>query len=502
MKTDLIIIGSGPGGYRAAEYAAGHGLGVVIIDEREAGGTCLNRGCIPTKALCRHAEIIDTLREASALGLSDLSYTIDFPRIRERQQQIVSQLRGGVEQILAKPGITLKRGHATFRGPRTVAVGDEEYEADNIIIATGARPKMIPACAGLSRSEECGVRSENSPVDKSNLTPPSTLLPPQRKSNLTPLSTLLPPQRKSNLTPPSTLLPPQNILTSDELLAIDRVPARLCIVGAGVIGMEFASIFNSLGSEVTVVEYMKECLPAIDSDIAGRLRKSLARRGITFFMQSAVTEITEGRVTFERKGKAQTVEADTILIATGRRPNVEGLGLEAAGVEYDAKGIKTDDHMQTNVAGIYAIGDVNGRCMLAHAATMQGIHAVNTILGRHDDIRLDIMPSAIFTHPEAAGVGMSEDQCKAQGVDYTCRKAYHRANGKSLTMGEADGMVKLIADTSDGCIIGCHAYGPHSADMVQEISALMCRETTVAQLRDMVHIHPTVGEMLQEAALM
>ncbi|MDO4933556.1 MAG: dihydrolipoyl dehydrogenase [Prevotella sp.] len=470
MKTDLIIIGSGPGGYRAAEYAAGHGLGVVIIDEREAGGTCLNRGCIPTKALCRHAEIIDTLREASALGLSDLSYTIDFPRIRERQQQIVSQLRGGVEQILAKPGITMKRGHATFCGPRTVAVGDEEYEADNIIIATGARPKMIPACAGLSRSEECGVRSENSPVDK------------------------------SNLTPPSTLLPPQNILTSDELLAIDHVPARLCIVGAGVIGMEFASIFNSLGSEVTVVEYMKECLPAIDSDIAGRLRKSLSRRGITFFMRSAVTEMSEGRVTFERKGKPQTVEADTILVATGRRPNVEGLGLEVAGVEYDAKGIKTDDRMQTNVAGIYAIGDVNGRCMLAHAATMQGIHAVNTILGRHDAIRLDIMPSAIFTHPEAAGVGMSEDQCKAQGVDYTCRKAYHRANGKSLTMGETDGMVKLIAD-ADGRIIGCHAYGPHSADMVQEISALMCRETTVAQLRDMVHIHPTVGEMLQEAAM-
>lgn len=470
MKTDLIIIGSGPGGYRAAEYAAGHGLGVVIIDEREAGGTCLNRGCIPTKALCRHAEIIDTLREASALGLSDLSYTIDFPRIRERQQQIVSQLRGGVEQILAKPGITMKCGHATFCGPRTVAIGDEEYEADNIIIATGARPKMIPACAGLSRSEECGVRSENSPVDK------------------------------SNLTPPSTLLPPQNILTSDELLAIDHVPARLCIVGAGVIGMEFASIFNSLGSEVTVVEYMKECLPAIDSDIAGRLRKSLSRRGITFFMQSAVTEMSEGRVTFERKGKPQTVEADTILVATGRRPNVDGLGLEVAGVEYDAKGIKTDDRMQTNVAGIYAIGDVNGRCMLAHAATMQGIHAVNTILGRHDAIRLDIMPSAIFTHPEAAGVGMSEDQCKAQGIDYTCRKAYHRANGKSLTMGETDGMVKLIAD-ADGRIIGCHAYGPHSADMVQEISALMCRETTVAQLRDMVHIHPTVGEMLQEAAM-
>ncbi len=475
MKTDLIIIGSGPGGYRAAEYAAGHGLGVVIIDEREAGGTCLNRGCIPTKALCRHAEIIDTLREASALGLSDLSYAIDFPRIRERQQQIVSQLRGGVEQILVKPGITMKHGHATFRGPRTVAVGDEEYEADNIIIATGARPRMLDCISGseknISGSEKRGVRGENSSADE------------------------------NSLAHHSSLHTPRNILTSDELLDIDHVPGRLCIVGAGVIGMEFASIFNSLGSEVTVVEYMKECLPVIDRDISGRLRKSLARKGITFFMQSAVTEIAEGRVTFDRKGKSQTVEADTILVATGRRPNVEGLGLEVAGVEYDAKGIKTDDSMQTNVAGIYAIGDINGRCMLAHAATMQGIHAVNTILGRHDDIRLDIMPSAIFTRPEAAGVGMSEEQCKAQGIDYICRKAYHRANGKSLAMGEADGMVKLIA-AADGRIIGCHAYGSHSADMVQEISALMCRDTTVAQLRDMVHIHPTVGEMLQEAAMM
>ncbi len=441
MNTDLIIIGSGPGGYRAAEYAARNGLQVVVIEEREAGGTCLNRGCIPTKALCRNAELLDILSDGGALGLRDLSFQVDFDAVKERQTKVVEQLRGGVEHILTQPGITFVRGRAVFRGPKTVTVGAEEYTAEHIIIATGARPKL-PAIPSL----DAGA-----------------------------------------------------VVTSDELLAIDHVPARLCIVGAGVIGMEFASIFSSLGSEVTVIEYLKECLPVLDSDVAGRLRKTVARKGVTFFMQSAVTAVAAGCVTFERKGKTQTVEADRILIATGRTPNVEALGLEAAGIEYDAKGIKTDGNMRTNVPGIYAIGDVNGRCMLAHAATMQGIRAVNGILGRADSIRFDIMPSAVFTSPEAASVGVSEDFCKANGLDYTCTKAFHRANGKALAMNEPDGMVKLIAD-SDGRIIGCHAFGAHSADMVQEISALMCRDTTLAQLRDIIHAHPTVNEMLQEAA--
>lgn len=441
MSSDLIIIGSGPGGYRAAEYAAKNGLQVVIIEEREAGGTCLNRGCIPTKTLCRNAEIIDTLRDADTFGLAGLSYDLDFARVMERQTKVVEQLRGGVEFLMARPGITFVHGRAEFRGSKTVAVGDEEYTAANIIIATGARPKI----------------------------------------------------------PDIPQLDARAVITSDELLCIDHIPARLCIVGAGVIGMEFASIFSSFGSEVTVVEYLKECLPVLDSDVAGRLRKAIARKGVKFFMQSAVTAVSEGSVTFERKGKSQTVEADEILIATGRTPNVELLNLEAASVEYDAKGIKTDDRMQTNVSGIYAIGDVNGRCMLAHAATMQGIRAVNAILGRTDDIRLDIMPSAVFTNPEAASVGVSEDYCTANGLTYRCHRSHYRANGKALAMGETDGLMKLIAD-GDGLIIGCHVFGPHASDIVQEVSTLMCRRTTVGQLREMVHTHPTVNEMVQEAA--
>lgn len=441
MKTDLIIIGSGPGGYRAAGYAAKQGLQVVVIEDRESGGTCLNRGCIPTKTLCRNAEVIDTLGDAEALGLTGLAYNLDFAKVMERQTKVIEQLRGAVEYLMSQPGITFVRGRASFSGPKTVVVGGEEYTADNVIIATGARPK-IPAIPGIDKA---------------------------------------------------------SILTSDELLTIDHIPARLCIVGAGVIGMEFASIFSSFGSEVTVVEYLKECLPVLDSDVAGRLRKAISRKGVKFFMQSAVTSVSEGKVTFERKGKSQTVEADEILIATGRTPNVEQLNLEAAGVEYDARGIKTDGDMRTNVSGIYAIGDVNARCMLAHAATMQGIHAVNVILGRADEIRLDIMPSAVFTNPEAASVGASEDLCEEQKIEYHCHRSLYRANGKALAMNETEGMIKLIADAG-GRIIGCHGYGPHASDIVQEVSALMCKDTTVQQLCDMVHTHPTVNEMLQSAA--
>jgi len=441
MKTDLIIIGSGPGGYRAAEYAARNGLKVVVIEEKEAGGTCLNRGCIPTKTLCRNAEIIDTLRDAGAMGLTDMSYNIDFSLIKERKTKVIEQLRGGVEFLMSQSGITFVRGKGCFKDNKTVTVGDEEYTADSIIIATGAVPKM-PRIPSLDTNA---------------------------------------------------------VITSDELLEIGHIPHRLCIIGAGVIGMEFASIFSSLGSEVTVIEYLKECLPVLDSDVAGRLRKTLSRKGVAFFMQSAVKTVGKGSVTFEKKGKEQTIEADTILIATGRRPVTEGLNLDAAGVEYSSNGIATDGNMRTNVAGIYAVGDVNSRCMLAHAATMQGIRAVNTILGKTDGIRFDIMPSAIFTNPEAASVGMSEDRCKAEGIVYNCHKSYHRANGKALAMNEQEGMVKLMADSS-GKIIGCHAFGTHSSDLVQEISTLMCRDTTICQLRDMIHAHPTVSEMLQEAA--
>lgn len=436
MNFDLIIIGSGPGGYQAAAYAAKNGLKVVIIEERHAGGTCLNEGCIPTKTLCHEVDVLETLKTVMP------SSKVDYGHVNQRLEEVIGQLRSGVEQLMAMPGITMVKGHAAFKDAHTVCVGDEEYSASKIIIATGSKPKM----------------------------------------------------------PPHADIDMNVVSTSTEMLQLNHVPESIAIVGAGVIGMEFASIFNSFGSKVTVIEFLKECLPAVDSDVAKRLRKQLEKRGISFSMQSAVKRISTEGVVFERKGKEDTVSAEIVLVATGRMPNTEGLNLEAAGVEYSPKGITTDDRMHTNVEGIYAIGDVNGRQMLAHAATMQGYMVVNEILGKQSGICLDIMPAAIFTRPEAACVGVSEDFCKEKGMEYTCRKAFFRSNGKALSMNETEGMLKIIAD-NNGKIIGCHCFGPHSADIVQEISVLMCRETTISQLADMVHIHPTLGEIIHDAAM-
>lgn len=412
---DLLIIGAGPGGYRAAEYAARQGLQVVIAERQEVGGTCLNRGCIPTKTYVHSATFAEAV---------------------ERQQQVVQQLRSGVEGILSAPGITLLRGHASFLDAHTVSVSGDTVSAKSIIIATGSTAKL----------------------------------------------------------PPIADIDDPRVVTSTELLQMTRQPRRLCIIGAGVIGMEFASVFNRFGSEITVIETLKECLPMLDGDIAKRLRKLLEKRGITFRMKTALQSLAQ-------------LDADTILVATGRQANTERLNLQAAGITPDARGfIPVDDNYRVLppppssllLPDIYAIGDVNGRQLLAHAAEMQAVRAVNHILGRTDGIRFDIMPAAIFTDPEAACVGPTDDQLKDSGADYRCRKAFWRANGKALAMNQTEGMLKLLSDASDR-IVGCHAYGAHAADIVQEVSCLMCRDTTVDQLRDMVHIHPTLGEILKSA---
>ena len=440
MKSDIIIIGSGPGGYRTAAYAASKGKTVTIFEEGHLGGTCLNVGCIPTKTFARSAEAAGEMRNAAALGLKAVEPEFSLADIVARKDGIVEQLRQAIAAVLSAPGITLVNAKASFVDDHTVEAAGERYTADTIIIATGSTHKSLRLEA----------------------------------------------------------LDEDMLLTSDTLLSLTTFPRRLCIVGAGVIGMEFASIFRQLGAEVTVVEFLKECIPALDSDIAKRLRKQLEKQGVEFYMQSAVKKIADGSVTFERKGKEQSVEADKVLMAVGRRPVVEGYGLENTTIEHDARGIVVDDNMQTNVPGVYAIGDVNARMMLAHAATMQGLHVVNHILGIPDNIRLDIMPAAIFTNPEAACVGKTEDQLKAEGVEIEVRKKMYRTNGRALAMNEAEGYIKLCVSATDGLILSCHAFGAHSADIVQEVSALMCKNTTLQELHEMVHIHPTLGEMLQE----
>ena len=436
IQTDLIIIGSGPGGYQAARYAAQQGLKVVIVENSHAGGTCLNCGCIPTKTFAHEAEL---LRNPLLTDEDRLRW--NFNPLLERKQAIVEQLRKGVETILQHPNITFVKGFGRLSGIHSVTVGDEEFTAKNIIIATGSHAKLPP------------VDGINDP----------------------------------------------SVMTSTELLSCSSIPKQLCIIGAGVIGMEFASAFNAFGCKVTVVEYMKECLPTIDGDIAKRLRKSLEKQGVTFIMQAGVSSIQNGTVTYEKKGKQATVVADSVLVATGRAANTDNMGLEGVGVEFNRQGIVVDDNMQTNIPGIYAIGDVNGKMMLAHAATFQGYRAINHILGKDDLINFDIMPAAIFTYPEAASVGISEENAKQAGLDYSCGKGFYRANGKALSMGETEGLLKLIAD-KDGKIIGCHVFGVHAADLVQEVTSLMNKNATVEDLKNIIHIHPTVGEILLSAA--
>lgn len=421
--TDLIIIGAGPGGYKAAVYAAKKGLKVTVFEDANVGGTCLNVGCIPTKTYVHSAT---------------------FGEAIERQEQVVSALRGGVETLLSHPNITLIREKGVFTDAQTV----NGITAKHIIIATGSSAKVLP------------IPGADSP----------------------------------------------KVVTSTELLALKELPKRLCIIGAGVIGMEFASVFQRFGSEVTVVEYLKECLPMLDSDIAKRLRKLMEKRGITFHMGAGVKSIDGSSVLFEQKGKEVSVEADYVLMATGRKPNTEGLNLEAAGISLAPNGtIPVDEHFRSingqcsMVNGqCYAIGDVNGRQMLAHAAEMQGIHVVNRILGIEDNIRFDIMPAAIFTNPEAALVGPSEDQLKEAGTPFECHKAFYRANGKALAMGETEGMVKLCCEPEEGKLLSAHIFGAHAADLVQEVTAYITLGATLRQLRETVHIHPTLSEVLIE----
>ena len=450
----IIIIGAGPGGYETAVLAAKRGVEVVLVESGHVGGTCLNEGCIPTKSFCRNAEVLDGLREAESFGIMGLDYKFDFSSVVSRKNAVVEQLRGGVEGLLGHKLITLVRGKASFKDQHTVTVvpdedgeSPEEFTADYIIIATGSVSASLPR--------------------------------------------------------PGADLP--GILTSKGILDIEEVPQRLCVIGGGVIGLEFASVFRSFGSEVTVLEYCKDILPRFDTDLAKRLKQSLGKRGIEINTQAQVTGIaydgSEYTVSYTRKGKEESVVADKVLMAVGRKANVGSLNLSDVGIEFTPRGIAADEKtMQTNVPHIYAVGDINGKMMLAHAATFQGIVALDHIMGNDNNIDLSVMPAAVFTSPEAASVGMTEDECKEKGISVKCLKSFFRANGKAVTMGETDGFCKVVVASDTGLVLGCHLYGPHASDIVQEACALITRKATLDEFASVIHTHPTLTEVLQSAA--
>lgn len=433
-STEFIIIGGGPGGYEVAAELAASGRKVILIERDRLGGTCLNRGCIPTKCLCASASTALTVASAAQFGIDTSSVNVDYSRAVGRATDVMDQLRQGIETMLRD--VETITGEAVLRPGKTVAVNGEELTADHIIIATGSRPAKLDI-------------------------------------------------------PGASLA-----VTSDEFLSLTEVPQRVAIIGGGVIGLEFASILAAFGREVTVIEFCKEILPPFDSDIAKRLRTSLSRRGIKFLTSTRVTAIEHGlRIIYEGKRGKDSIECDLAVMAVGRRP-VLPEGTAECGIELDSRGfIKVNELMQTSVDGICAVGDVNGLCMLAHAAAAQARRATGS------DVNLDVIPSAVFTQPEAAMVGLTEDQVKAKDYDIMIGKASFAANGKALAMGESDGTVKIIFARESGFILGCHILGPHAADLIAEVAALMFGMTTRDELADeLVHGHPTLSEVIQTAA--
>lgn len=444
--TDLIIIGAGPGGYETAIAAAREGMKVVLVEAGALGGTCLNEGCIPTKCLCRSAEVADLMKEAATFGVVAESGGINLVEVMKRKNEVVAQLAAGVASLLKSPGITLVQGKATFAGPHEVIVGEEHFSAPHIMVATGSSAKNLPI--------------------------------------------------------PGADLP--GVVTSREMLQLEQIPRRLCVIGGGVVGMEFASVFRSFGSEVSVVEYAKEILPSFDRDIAKRLRTALKRKGISFNVGAAVTEISKVdggyKVAFVSGNKEGQVEADLVLMAVGRGPRLQHLGLDEIGMQYTSRGIVVDENMQTNIEGVYAIGDVNGICPLAHAATAQGRCALYHILGKDGAPDLQLVPAAVFTVPEVAMVGYTEETASAAGLEYSIRKAFYRANGKSLSMGESEGIVKLLVGP-DGLLLGAHVLGAHAADLIHELALAMHTKMGVERIQSLIHAHPSLSEILHDAVM-
>ena len=359
-----------------------------------------------------------------------------FSAAAGRKQTVVEQLRGGVEMFLK--GVEVVQGKAQFKDSRTVVCNGQEYTADKIIIATGSVSASLP----VPGAESC--------------------------------------------------------ITSKEILDLKEVPASLCVIGGGVIGLEFASIFRSFCSEVTVLEFCPNILPRFDSDLAKRLKQSLSKRGINIEVQAQVTRIDGNTVTYVKKEKEFTVQADKILMAVGRRPNTDGLNLEAAGIDYTRKGITVNERFETSVPGIYAVGDVTGGIMLAHAATYQGLRALNSICGLTDSVRFDLIPAAVFTMPEVATVGLTEEQCKEQELEVRCLKSFYRANGKAVSMDETDGYCKIIVGT-DSQILGAHVMGAHASDLIHEIATAMNLGATLDQMQSVIHAHPSLSEIVQSA---
>lgn len=453
LTKKIAIIGAGPGGYVAAIRAAQLGADVTLIENVRVGGTCLNRGCIPTKTYFTNAKILSDLRRANEFGIEVDGFRMNGKALLKRKEEVVENIVGGVEKLISSyKNIELLDGKASFESSNTLKVtlknGEEKtVTADDIIIATGSSAQM---------TETKGVDLEG-------------------------------------------------VITSDELLELDEIPETLIVVGGGVIGLEFASIYKELGSNVILLA--SRILKDGDKEIAKRLTPTLKKQGIEVYVDIRAKEIIREDnklkvvAKYKEKDEEITVEGNYVLIASGRAPNVNGLNLEDVGIEYSPKGIKVDENFETTVPHVYAIGDVNSKgIQLAHVASAQGEYVVERILGENPDINLDVYPSCVFTMTEVAQVGFTEEKLKEMGREYKVSKFMFSANGKAVTLGEAEGIVKIIASPDD-MILGVHILGPHANDLIHEGTLAIANKLDAKAIARTIHAHPTLSEAFSEATL-
>ncbi|MBC7233462.1 MAG: dihydrolipoyl dehydrogenase [Chloroflexi bacterium] len=451
IRCDIAIVGAGPGGYVAALRAAQLGAKVVLVEKDKLGGVCLNWGCIPTKTLLRTAEVLRLTREAAEYGVMVDGVRLDWAAAQKRKEGVVRRLTGGVKFLLERAGVQLLFGTARFVSPTALEVvganGQERVEARDYVIATGSRPASLPI-PGL---EGPGV------------------------------------------------------LTSDEALALEALPESLLVIGAGPIGVEFATLFRACGVQVTLVELLPRVLPTLDEDLGGEVERALKKAKVAVYTGSQVSKVERSNgkytVTIQQADQQSAVEVDKILVAVGRRPNVEGLGLDVLGVQVEKSGIKVDEFMRTNVPHIYAVGDVTGGILLAHVAMHEGVVAVENAMGLQRAMNYAAVPSCVFSSPEVASVGLSEEQARQQGYDLHIGKFPFRGNGKALAQGEYEGLVKIVAESKYGQILGVHIVGPHASDLIQEGTLALTLEATLDEIEVTIHPHPTLSEAVAEAAL-
>ncbi|MEV6657429.1 dihydrolipoyl dehydrogenase [Nocardia fluminea] len=467
LEFDLLVIGGGPGGYVAAIRAAQRGLKVCVVEKERPGGVCLNWGCIPTKAMLRSAEVYQTLTTAAEFGIHADNVRYDFGAVRQRKDGIVKELTDGVAGLLKANGVTIIEGHARFVGPTVVEV----HEVGASPVFDGGPRYAAPAGTAIRRVSARDVIVATGSVP-------------------------------AQLPVPGAELP--GVVTSDGAFGLTEVPRRLVVIGGSAVGAEWASLFATFGSQVTVVEMQDRLVPLEDKEIGDALGRSFRKRGITVVTGATVTAITEDAALRVSVGgnAAQELDADVVLVGVGRRPNTAELGLESAGIVTDARGfIEVDDRLQTSVEHVYAIGDVTGRALLAHVASHQGITAAEVIAGHDAHIDYTVIPAATFTHPEIASVGLTEQAARAAGHEVVTAKFPFAALGRAKTFGENEGFIKIVAGQAHQEVLGVHIIGPSASDLIAEGALAISLEATLDELADTIHAHPTLGEIGMEAAM-